>query len=479
MSDSDSETRTGKPAARKKPAKRGKALTFADVPEGAADRAAAKGGDISPVDSAILGTDTGKTVPAEPKERDDAPVILAGEAEAATVAALASASALTLTPVMAAEQTAAEQAEEKPPAEPAVKQPHHDHPASAAAKSEGSGFLPLVLGGALAAGLGAAAAIWLIPQTGPDKIDVAAIRAEAVAAARSEISAQAEGFKAAAEAAGTESGRTAAQAALNEWISAAPDEDGETSSPSPSLDPRIDDLKAQLEQQAGQIAELLARPALDPEMAERVQTLADQAGALEQQIAEAAEQAQATISAAQAEAQKLQDAASESTRRAEAVVAVAALQAALDQGVSPEPALENLRAAGVEPPASVTAAVPTLAQLREGFDPAARASLRAALRADAPGEGAMGTIGNFLRAQTGARSVKPREGSDPDAVLSRARAAVANGDITAALTEIHTLPDVAKATPAMAEWMASAQSYADAHDALDQLSGEPAPAGSN
>ena len=76
---------------------------------------------------------------------------------------------------------------------------------------------------------------------------------------------------------------------------------------------------------------------------------------------------------------------------------------------------------------------------------------------------------NFLKAQTGARSVAPREGDDPDAVLSRANASVEAGDIAAALDEIQALPENARQVPAMAEWLAGAQAYNDAQAALSDL----------
>ena len=77
---------------------------------------------------------------------------------------------------------------------------------------------------------------------------------------------------------------------------------------------------------------------------------------------------------------------------------------------------------------------------------------------------------NFLRAQTGARSVEAREGSDPDAILSRADEAVQAGRIAEAVTEIEALSDNARAAPAMAEWLAGAVSYRDAQAALSDLS---------
>jgi len=67
----------------------------------------------------------------------------------------------------------------------------------------------------------------------------------------------------------------------------------------------------------------------------------------------------------------------------------------------------------------------------------------------------------------GARSVAPREGDDPDAVLSRAEAAVRSGDLDTALTEIAALPDVAQS--AIADWQANAETRLEAKSAADDL----------
>ncbi|WP_136443451.1 hypothetical protein [Pacificoceanicola onchidii] len=97
--------------------------------------------------------------------------------------------------------------------------------------------------------------------------------------------------------------------------------------------------------------------------------------------------------------------------------------------------------------------VATLTTLVTEFPDAARAALTVARRSNA-GEGG-GGIGNFLSNQLGARSVAPREGDDPDAVLSRAEAAVKSGNLDAALSEISALPEAAQAE--LADWAAQAE----------------------
>uniref|UniRef100_UPI0037C662F9 COG4223 family protein n=1 Tax=Roseovarius salis TaxID=3376063 RepID=UPI0037C662F9 len=99
----------------------------------------------------------------------------------------------------------------------------------------------------------------------------------------------------------------------------------------------------------------------------------------------------------------------------------------------------------------------------------ARAALAAA-RDAAAREGDTGGLTGFLRTQLGVRSLEPREGDDPDAVLSRAEAAVGQGRLTDALAEIETLPDVARAE--LEDWTQRARQRLDAVAAARELSEE-------
>jgi hypothetical protein len=67
----------------------------------------------------------------------------------------------------------------------------------------------------------------------------------------------------------------------------------------------------------------------------------------------------------------------------------------------------------------------------------------------------------------GVRALTPREGNDPDAILSRAEAALTAGDVAQALAEIATLPAVAQ--DALAAWRTQAQLRLDAQAALQAL----------
>ena len=365
-----------------------------------------------------------------------------------------------------------------------------------------AGFMPTFLGGVVAAGLGAAVAWWAIPhlppawQPGggdpaPTEAQIAAAREAAIDAARQEIQTQADAFAGRASEAGADAARQAladagtqqagdakALKALEDKLAglektvgelasrpvAAPVVSGEGGQ---ELQEVLGDLTARLAAQQSRIDELAARPAVEPAAAAQVQELAAQAETLQARIAAAADEAEQRIAAAEAQAAELQESAEAANRRARAATAAAALQAALETGGAREQALADLRAAGVEPPAVLAGDLPTLGELRSSFPAAAREALAAALKEARESDGALGAIGNFLRVQTGARSVEPREGSDPDAILSRADAAVNAGDIQGALAEIAGLPQPGQA--AMADWTARAQAWVDANAALAAL----------
>lgn len=84
------------------------------------------------------------------------------------------------------------------------------------------------------------------------------------------------------------------------------------------------------------------------------------------------------------------------------------------------------------------AGVAPISQLQADFPAAARAALQLA-RANDTEAGWGARILDFLGAQTGARSLTPREGTDPDAILSRAEFALGEGRLADALAELGTL----------------------------------------
>ncbi|GAB1378309.1 COG4223 family protein [Pararhodobacter aggregans] len=144
--------------------------------------------------------------------------------------------------------------------------------------------------------------------------------------------------------------------------------------------------------------------------------------------------------------------------------ALAELVAAAESGAPSPGALETLG----DVPADLRPmgeGLPTLAEIQAGFP----GNARRALAADpvAPGASLGERVTDFLRAQTGARSLAPREGNDTDAILSRAEARVRAGDLPGALTEL----DALSAGPAaeMAAWRGSVDARLAALAALAEL----------
>jgi len=148
--------------------------------------------------------------------------------------------------------------------------------------------------------------------------------------------------------------------------------------------------------------------------------------------------------------------------------ALGQIAAALDSGAPYPSAIASLAGADIALVLTdnATAGLPSLQALQASFPDSARTALEAALRANM-GESWSERVGNFLRTQVGVRSLTPRDGPDPDAILSRAEAALSSGDVAQALTEIATLPTPAQ--DALAAWRTQAQLRLDAQAALAAL----------
>lgn len=238
----------------------------------------------------------------------------------------------------------------------------------------------------------------------------------------------------------------------------------EAATPAPDLSGQVAALK-------DQVAALAARPAATVDEG-ALKALQDQVAALAAAPSAMTDQVRAQLADAVKAAQdQLAQATAAAEAQAQALAQLGAfrqLSAALDSGGAYAAALKELAAQNL--PAVLTdhaeTGLPTLQQLRDAFPDAARAALDAARRADM-GASWTDRIATFLQTQTGARSLEPRAGNDPDAILSRAQAAVEKGDIGTALTEIAALPEQASA--AMADWIASAQLRQQAQAALADL----------
>ena len=111
--------------------------------------------------------------------------------------------------------------------------------------------------------------------------------------------------------------------------------------------------------------------------------------------------------------------------------------------------------------------VASLKFLQNQFPAAARTALKKIRNEEVVSEN-QGVVWSFIKAQLGFRSLTPQEGVSADAVLSRAQAAVSDGDIGAALIEIKTLTDVGQT--ALKEWSLAAESRIRVLEELAKIS---------
>jgi hypothetical protein len=151
---------------------------------------------------------------------------------------------------------------------------------------------------------------------------------------------------------------------------------------------------------------------------------------------------------------------------------IAAVQAAMASGASFPDALARL---GGQPdvslPDGLSAAadtgVQTLTQLVDAFPDAAHAALRANI-IDSSGDGVIARSQAFLRAQISSRSLAPKEGMAPDAVLSRMEESLRHENLAGAVAEADSLPGAA--TAAMSGWLDAARLRVNAENGLAALS---------
>jgi len=227
------------------------------------------------------------------------------------------------------------------------------------------------------------------------------------------------------------------------------------------------DLTARLDEIVSRI-DTLERQPLESSVSEEAiaayeRALADLQAEIETQRVEVAQMAQDAVAA--------EENAEEKALLAASRAALAELTTALNNGASYSGAVAVLETNGVVVPEAIASladqGVPTQTSLNETFPEAARAALGAARSIDTEGAEGIGRVTTFFANQLGARSVAPKEGDDPDAVLSRAEAAVRSGDLSTALSELSGLPDVAQ--EALADWQARAETRLAATSAADEL----------
>ena len=227
---------------------------------------------------------------------------------------------------------------------------------------------------------------------------------------------------------------------------------------------RLDDLAVAIDALGPRIIALEERP---------IVTIPDGAAAMEAQLQAfradldaVTKAAREEIEEARARASQIELEAAEAAAAAARQAAIAEIAAALESGApfsGPATRLDDMPE-GLQSVADT--GVRTLSVLQDEFPDRARAALQATQTV--PEDASAGDrMVAFLRRQTNARSLSPREGDDPDAILSRAEAALSAGDLETALGEIETLPEDAQA--AMGPWIDEARARHAAVASLGQL----------
>lgn len=326
-----------------------------------------------------------------------------------------------------------------------------------------AGFLPLLLGGLLAGAIGYVAAIWLAPPAAPGADDARIAAVEARLAALPDAPVAGASDLDAVRAA--QSGLTGELGVLSERIAALEARTADVAEAATAVEPgdltgietRVDALDGRLGTVAG---DLETASATADAAAERVGAVEGDVAAQADQIAASKTRmdgltadlgrrlgdVEAGLGEVRTRASSVEDEAQTLARQS----ARNQVRLALQSGAAYADPLAVLGEAPADLSGPAASGVAPQAALARDFPDLAREALRAS-RAAEPEAG----VGPLLRSAFGARSLEPRAGSDADAVLSRAEAAMGAGDLDAALAEIDALPAPARAV--LADWSARAR----------------------
>ncbi|MCF3592408.1 hypothetical protein LZG00_00145 [Rhodobacteraceae bacterium LMO-12] len=313
------------------------------------------------------------------------------------------------------------------------------------------GFFPMLLGGVAAAAIGFGAARYVLPEGWPwpgadDGTFEADVTAQLEAQSKALADLQAEAGKA-PDFSPLQADIAGAQSRIDE------------------LSEQINGANARLDAFETRLTDLEKRPITEGASPAAVAAYERELKALQEAMAaQRAEVEEIAAIAAEKEA-NAEKVAQQALQRA----ALGRILSALDSGEGFADAAATLQDAGIDLPPGLSRVaaegVASRSQLAQAFPEAARAALAVARKSE---DG--GGLGAFLKTQLGARSLEPREGDDPDAVLSRAEAAMNEGRLDAAITELDALPEDARAE--MSEWLSLAATRAAALKAADALASE-------
>ncbi len=317
---------------------------------------------------------------------------------------------------------------------------------------------PLVFGGLAAGAIGFLTATFAVPDGWPNPpADTSGLDPEVVAQIESlsgELAALSERIESLPEA------TVAETVDLTPVISRLETLEGDAS----VLRDTLSAIEASSSELAARVDEIAERPAIvSPDGSAAMEA---QLETFRRDLDAVTEAARAEIEEAQARANQIEADAAAAAAEAARTAALAQVRASLEDGSPFDAPLSDL---GDVPEALSSVAadgVTPLSDLQDQFPVAARATLQETetVTADAS---ATDRLTSFLRRHTNARSLAPREGDDVDAILSRAEAALAAGDVEVALIELKGLPEGASGP--MQGWIDIAQARADAVAAMNAM----------
>lgn len=315
-------------------------------------------------------------------------------------------------------------------------------------EKSGGGFLPLFLGGILAAGVGFGGASYLASQG----IMFGGGSDEAIADLTRQLDDQ-EDLIRLLQSNQDKIANTANSA--NEGVAAAED----ASARAAALSERVEELGGKLQALEGRIIEAEKRP-----MTEGASSVAIEA--YEREV----EQLRAMVAEQLTEAETLKETSARTAQETLAQAALTRVVSALDSGMPYRAALTELASvSGVSIPTDLSTqadeGVPTILALTDSYPEVARAALAEARKQEKEDGG--GGFGLFLKTQLGARSTEPKDGDDADAILSRAEAALRAGQLADALGELDGLPQSAQEL--MSDWRSQVETRLAAMQAVDTL----------
>ena len=338
-------------------------------------------------------------------------------------------------------------------------------PPPAAVAASGPGALGLVLGGIVAGAIGFLVATYAVPEGWPNPVPSGVDELESTLSEQSErLDALATDLAAFRDApAATQGGSEMSDLApMAEQLAQVETQFAELIA---SVEGSLADVGSQLESFESRLAGLEARP-LPPAGADGSAAMEAQMEAFRQQLDEVTADAEARIAEAQSRASEIEAEAAAAAKTAERAAALTSLKAALESGA----AFESTLAVFEDVPQALSSVsadgIPTLSSLQASFPDAARAALAQAQTVPESASAADRFVA-FLKRRTNARSLTPQDGDDPDAVLSRSEAALADGELESALSELEALPE--SAYQAMSDWISAAETRVAAIGAAASL----------